>query len=86
MTTVEGIFWRMAAGVSEDTSVQPSQFEPESDTEQDDGPEEVRQLRLLNGWLTYNVTLIYLCVYWQGRVVRYERYVFTDVYVSSLTD
>ena len=31
----------MAAGVSEETSVQPYQFEPESDPEQDDGPEKV---------------------------------------------
>jgi hypothetical protein len=77
----------MAAGVSEDTSVQPYQYEAESDPEQDGGPEEVRQLRLeqdVSKWLVnvMSLTLIYLCMYWQGRVVRYESY----VYVSSLTD
>lgn len=61
----------MAAGVSEDT-VQPYQFEPESkkkknktfepesDTEQDDGPEEVRQLRLeqdVSEWLVNVMSL-----------------------------
>ncbi len=70
LTTVEGIFWRrMAAGVFEDT-VQPYQFEPESDPEQDDGPEEVRQLRLeqdVSEWLVNVMSLlsIFVCT---GRV------------------
>ncbi len=48
-----------AVGVSEDT-VQPYQFEPESDPEQDDGPEEVRQLRLeqdVSEWLVNVMSL-----------------------------
>jgi len=36
----------MAAGVSEDTSGQLYQFEPESDPEQVDSPEEIWQLKL----------------------------------------
>ncbi len=60
LTTVEGIFWwKNGSGVSEDT-VQPYQFEPESDPEQDDGPEEVRQLRLeqdVSEWLVNVMSL-----------------------------
>jgi len=37
---------RMAVEVSEDTTVQPYQFEPESDPEQDEGRKEICQLRL----------------------------------------